>query len=84
MGRILTVAAALMVLAGPALAQKPGERLRTYDALGRLTGTAERGGGGTIRTFDAQGRREGTIECRGNACTRYDAQGRRTGRIERR
>ncbi len=85
MRRMMMLAAALVMLAGPALAQKPGERLRSYDAQGRRTGTIERGSDGTLRSYDARGRRTGTAE-RGSvgAWRTYDAQGRRTGTIERR
>jgi YD repeat-containing protein len=80
--RMMLMAAALALLAGPAAAQTGSKR--HYDAQGRLTGTTERGSSGTRQHYDAQGRREGTTECRGTTCRHYDARGRFTGRTDRR
>ena len=76
----LAVAAALLLIAAPAMAQT--SYFRAPD--GRDAGRMERGSDGSTRFYDARGRAAGRAEPGGPGVLRlYDRDGRNAGTVER-
>lgn len=74
--RIMVLAAALIAVASPALAQ---QQHRFYDPQGRYEGRSQQGPNGIVRQYDAQGRYVGQARPAPGGYRTYDAQGRVTG-----